>query len=308
MKKMVAVILALALAASVAGCGAGKTPHGDFDYISSEPDNSSTVDSSEQYFGDYRFANDSTAKLGEKIYIGGTIKKALIDSGNIYGIVEVPNTKREWAVLLCKSADAKRNIFEDVVGQQINVFGVSIEPYSSDKIPAMSTERITVGNADYSLNDFIKAGNNGDFLTDENKYENTDIKSGGLYDQVTKIYPNIKVSQIYDKKVGTKDAQFEVTTDEKDLLANARKFVNVMDTVRKKCAPALSKLDYQSLQFTHKIKDRDKDNYLLFVFDKHGDRYTVSDDSQVEVTASLDPDYAKAFSVALEDMKDADLE
>jgi hypothetical protein len=37
MKKMVTGILALMLAASAVGCGTSKTPHGDFDYISSEP-------------------------------------------------------------------------------------------------------------------------------------------------------------------------------------------------------------------------------------------------------------------------------
>ncbi len=209
-----------------------------------------------------------------------------------------------WLIVsVIRKKEKKNSLIGIAIAFILFVGGGIVAGFEPQSVIAKPESKITSDNSiierDVKPNEIIDNSSS----SSSDKYKIKSITRGDLFLSIEKISPNSKIVESTEITTGIKELSIEITTSKTTLLDNTREFVNEMDAIRKKDAKQLTKSDYQSLNFTHKIKGRDKENYLRFIFDKKNDDYYVSDNSQTDITAYLDPDYAKAFSVALEDMK-----
>ena len=157
MKKMVAGILALLLAASVAGCGADKTPHGDFDYISSEPAVSSSSSKPIQIVNTDNLTERESDFQKAKLYEKDDLAKSISSSTNKYSIYESSMLKSTLLIALQFDKDTPK--------EDVSAFRKTIESLSD-----------VVGRSGYRLCTFYLL-KNGDIRLETAPLE---IKSGVL--------------------------------------------------------------------------------------------------------------------------------
>lgn len=117
-----------------------------------------------KYSNGYLFANGNYKQdTGKKIYITGTLKDTAVTDKKVYGLIEEPQTKKNWMMYLCDEKDCPKNFLGNLVGKSVSLYGVSKGINAAENFPVISTDKITVDKTDYTLSEFLKAGESGKF-------------------------------------------------------------------------------------------------------------------------------------------------